>query len=292
MRETVLITGAKGQLGNEIRKIACDFEELNFLFTDVQELDITNLTDVNHFFSEYKPKIIINCAAYTAVDKAESDREMAFRINVTGPENLAMAAKETGAFLLHVSTDFVFEGVHSIPYTEDDKPNPTGEYGKTKLLGEEAILKVGGDAAIVRTAWLYSAENGNFLNTMMRLGAEKPTLNVVFDQIGTPTAAHDLAKTLLVMAQKKLAGNSSLNEIFHYSNEGVCSWYDFAVRIMKLANLPCKVNPIHTYEYPTPAKRPAYSVLDKTKIKKALEISIPHWEDSLEMVIREKQKTT
>ncbi len=288
MRNKILITGASGQLGTEIQKVSREFSGFEFLFTDVPDLDITNPETVKDFFAKHNPKIIINCAAYTAVDKAETDKETALKINATGPQNLALAAKETGAFLIHVSTDFVFSGQSSIPYTETDKPTTTGEYGRTKLLGEEAILKTGVVAAIVRTSWLYSAGINNFLNTMLRLGSERPALNVVFDQVGTPTSAADLAKVLLLMAEKALVDKPSVNGIFHYSNEGVCSWYDFAVRIMKLANLSCKVNPIHTFEYPTPAKRPAYSVLDKTKIKNTLGISIPHWEESLELVLKEK----
>ena len=291
MSQNILITGANGQLGNELRKTSAKYKDYNFIYTDVEELNITNSEEVRHFFTKTKPIVVVNCAAYTAVDKAETETDKAFAINVTGPENLAKAAKEHNAYLLHVSTDFVFDGNISKPYTEEDKPNPIGEYGRTKQLGELAVTQNHDIATIVRTAWLYSSANNNFFNTMVRLGSEKSTLNVVFDQVGTPTSAADLANALLLLADKWLKERTVMPKILHFSNEGVASWYDFAVAIMKHAGLKCKVLPIHTYEYPTPAKRPAFSVLDKTKIKQFLRIEIPHWEESLEKVVIEKQKS-
>jgi len=290
MSQNILITGANGQLGNEIRKISTKHKDYNFIYTDVEELDITNFEEVKQFFTKTKPVVVVNCAAYTAVDKAETKTDKVFAINVNGPENLAKAAKEHNAYLLHVSTDFVFDGNSSKPYTEDDKPNPIGEYGRTKHLGELAVMQNHDFATIVRTAWLYSSSNNNFFNTMVRLGSERPTLNVVFDQVGTPTSAADLANALLLLADKWLKEKIEMPKILHFSNEGVTSWYDFAVAIMKHMGLKCKVMPIHTHEYPTPAKRPAFSVLDKTKIKQVLGIEIPHWEESLEKVVMEKQK--
>jgi len=291
MSKNILITGANGQLGGEIRKISTKYRDYNFIYTDVEELDITNFDEVKQFFTKTKPVVVINCAAYTAVDKAETETDKAFAINVTGPENLAKAAKKHNAYLLHVSTDFVFDGKSSKPYTERHKPKPTSVYGNTKRFGEVKALLNHEIVTIVRTAWLYSSSNNNFFNTMVRLGSERPTLNVVFDQVGTPTSAADLANALLLLANKWLKEKIEMPKILHFSNEGVTSWYDFAVAIMKHMGLKCKVLPIHTHEYPTPAKRPAFSVLDKTKIKQALGIEIPHWEESLEKVVMEKQKS-
>ena len=290
MSRIVLVTGANGQLGIEIKRICNNFPEFEFLFTDIEDLDITSTREVTDYVMEKQPAAIVNCAAYTAVDKAETDTEKAEKINKIGPSNLAMAALNSKAFLLHVSTDFVFDGKKNIPYTESDIPKPIGIYGKTKLLGEELIKISQADYAIVRTSWLYSDGNANFLDTMLHLGKERQSINVVFDQVGTPTAACDLAEVLLLMLRKKIIENTPIKGIFHYSNEGVCSWYDFAVRIMKLAQLPCKVLPIHTSEYPTMAQRPTFSVLDKSKIKSTLNIQIPHWEESLIKVINKKMQ--
>lgn len=290
MQQTILITGAKGQLGIEIGKISNKLPEFDFIFTDIDNLDITNTQATTDFVKQKQPVAIINCAAYTAVDKAEVETEKAENINKTGAYNLAKAAFSNNAFLLHISTDFVFDGKTNTPYTETNTPNPIGVYGQTKLWGEEQIKDSKADYAIVRTSWLYSDGNANFLNTMLKLGNIQQTINVVFDQIGTPTAAPDLAEVLLLMIRKKIIEKQPISGIYHYSNEGVCSWYDFAVQIMQQAQLECKVQPIHTSEYPTPALRPAFSVLDKTKIKKTLNIQIPHWEDSLTKVIMSKKR--
>ncbi len=287
MPHKILITGANGQLGCELREMSTKFGNYDFVFTDVEELNIINLDQTMLFFNKIKPCVVINCAAYTAVDKAETDLEKAFAVNVTGAENLSKAAKEHNSYMLHVSTDFVYDGTNSTPYTEEHIPHPLSEYGRTKFLGEQAVSQNHHITTIVRTSWLYSKWNSNFLKTMIRLGSEKTSLSVVFDQVGTPTAAIDLANTLLLLTQKWLNEKVDMPEILHFSNEGVTSWYDFAVTIMRLAKLDCKIHPIHTYQYPTPAKRPAYSVLDKTKIKQLLKIEIPHWAESLEKVIKE-----
>ncbi|MDY0279717.1 MAG: dTDP-4-dehydrorhamnose reductase [Salinivirgaceae bacterium] len=288
MKCKIVVTGANGQLGNAIQELANNYPNFEFIYTDVQDLDITNKEATVQFISTVNPQAIINCAAYTAVDKAEENQSVAEKINVVGIENLAIAAKNINAYLLHVSTDFVFDGKSSIPYIETDLPDPKSVYGTTKWKGEQALINSQTRYAIVRTSWLYSAGNANFLNTMMKLGAEKSHLNVVFDQVGTPTAAPDLANAILTMTYMTLADKKEITGTYHFSNEGVCSWYDFAVRIMKIAKLPAIVNPIHATEYPLPAQRPNFSVLDKTKIKAKLGIKIPHWEDSLEQVIKHK----
>lgn len=288
MKTKILVTGAKGQLGKELSKLSEQSTDKQFYFTDIQDLDITDSHKVRQYIKEITPKIIINCAAYTAVDKAEIDSVNVHNINALGVSNLALAAKINDIYMVHISTDFVFDGQKSQPYTEDDIPNPLSEYGRTKLLGEHAALESGCRTTIVRTSWLYSAGENNFLNTMIRLGRERSTLSVVFDQIGTPTAAHDLARTILLLVDRQIKEKVDMPKILHYSNEGIASWYDFAYKIMKLSNLDCKVLPIHTSEYPTPAVRPQYSVLDKTKIKALLGITIPHWEESLEKVIKSR----
>ena len=269
MNDKVLITGAKGQLGTELSLLLP-----NAVLTDVAELDITDLAAVRNFVSQNKIGIIINCAAYTAVDKAEDDIPAANMINVIGPENLA----KTGCKIVHISTDYVFDGRGCKPYTPDDETNPVSVYGKTKRAGELGVLKNAPEAVIIRTAWLYSPHGNNFVKTMRRLGAERETLNVVADQVGTPTYAADLAGAIvqiLPQITKETTG------IYHYTNEGVCSWYDFATAIMAESGLKCHVNPIPTSAYPTRATRPFYSVLDKSKIKETFGIQIPHWQDAL-----------
>jgi len=269
MADKILITGAKGQLGTELAKLLPDA-----VLTDVAELDITDLAAVRNFVSQNKIGAIINCAAYTAVDKAEDDIPAANMINVIGPENLA----KTGCKIVHISTDYVFDGRGYKPYTPDDETNPISVYGKTKRAGELGVLKNAPEAVIIRTAWLYSPYGNNFVKTMRRLGAERETLNVVADQVGTPTYAADLAGAIvriLPQITKETTG------IYHYTNEGVCSWYDFATAIMAESGLKCHVNPIPTLAYPTRATRPFYSVLDKSKIKETFGIQIPHWQDAL-----------
>lgn len=277
--KNVLITGANGQLGNEMRRLGA-VSPNNYIYTDVAELDITDAAAVAQFVKENAVNIIVNCAAYTNVDKAESDEPTAELINATAVANLASAMKEVDGTLFHVSTDYVFGNEGNTPRTEDMPLNPLGVYGRTKLRGEQAIAETGCKAIIIRTAWLYSEFGNNFLKTMMRLTAEREELNVVFDQVGTPTYAGDLALAIFSIIEGGLyAGNEG---IYHFSNEGVCSWYDFATEIaMAAGNTACKVLPCHSDEFPSPVKRPSFSVLDKTKIKNTFAIEIPHWRDSM-----------
>ena len=285
----ILVTGANGQLGCEMRRLGA-VSPNNYIFTDVAELDITNADAVMYVAKHYSIDAIINCAAYTNVDKAESDEATAELINATAVANLATAMKEVGGTLFHVSTDYVFGSEGNTPRTEDMPLNPLGIYGKTKLHGEQAILESGCKALIFRTAWLYSEFGNNFLKTMLRLTAEKEQLNVVFDQVGTPTYAGDLALAIFSIIE---AGVYEGNEgIYHFSNEGVCSWYDFAVEIAAVAgNTGCRINPCHSSEFPSPVTRPPYSVLDKTKIKATFDIDIPHWRESMEYCIKRIKAT-
>ncbi len=280
----ILVTGANGQLGCEMRRLGA-VSPNNYIFTDVAELDITNAVAVALFVKQYSIDAIVNCAAYTNVDKAESDEATAELINATAVGNLAIAAKEVGATLFHVSTDYVFGLEGNTPRTEEMPTDPLGVYGSTKLHGEQAIEKSGCKALIFRTAWLYSEFGNNFLKTMMRLTAEREQLNVVFDQVGTPTYAGDLALAIFSIIE---AGVYPGNEgIYHFSNEGACSWYDFAVEIAAAAgNTGCRINPCHSSEFPSPVTRPPYSVLDKTKIKNTFDIEIPHWRESMEYCIK------
>ena len=280
----ILVTGANGQLGCEMRRLGA-VSPNNYIFTDVAELDITNAHAVMNAVKAASIDIIVNCAAYTNVDKAESDEATAELINATAVGNLARAMKEVGGTLFHVSTDYVFGCDGNTPRTEDMPLNPLGVYGRTKLHGEQAILESGCKALILRTAWLYSEYGNNFLKTMMRLTAEREQLNVVFDQVGTPTYAGDLALAIFSIIE---AGVYEGNEgIYHFSNEGVCSWYDFAVEIAAAAgNTGCRINPCHSSEFPSPVTRPPYSVLDKTKIKNTFDIDIPHWRESMEYCIK------
>lgn len=280
----ILVTGANGQLGNEMRRLGA-VSPNNYIFTDVAELDITDATAVSEAVKGNGIEIIVNCAAYTNVDKAESDEATAVLINATAVANLAAAMKEVGGTLFHVSTDYVFGIDGNTPRREDMPTAPLGVYGRTKLMGEEAIEKSGCKALIFRTAWLYSEFGNNFLKTMLRLTAEREQLNVVFDQVGTPTYAGDLALAIFSIIE---AGVYEGNEgIYHFSNEGVCSWYDFAVEIANVAgNTNCRINPCHSCEFPSPVTRPPYSVLDKTKIKNTFDIDIPHWRESMEYCIK------
>lgn len=282
----ILVTGAYGQLGSEIRDLVLNGEFLilnekyNFYFTNREDLDITNEHAIKSFITKNDIKIIINCAAYTAVDKAESDEEMADQVNHLAVKHLASISKERGIKLVHISTDYVFDGTNYKPYTETDSTNPMGVYGKTKLDGEDELIKINpSNSIIIRTSWVYSSHSANFVKTILRLGKEKEQLGVIFDQVGTPTYARDLAKAILEIIPK--IQNSKLN-IYHYSNEGVTSWYDFAKEIMRMSKSKCHINPIETYQYPTPAKRPYYSVLSKSKIKKEFGLSIPYWKDGLD----------
>ena len=271
----ILITGSKGQLGTELSKLLPDA-----ILTDHEVLDITDQKAVDDFIKANDIGTIINCAAYTAVDKCEEQEELAYKINVEGPRNLAMS----GAKIVHISTDYVFDGTNHTPYAEDDNPNPVSAYGRTKLAGERAVLDNSKVAAIVRTAWLYSPYGNNFVKTMRKLGAEKEELNVVADQIGTPTCAADLAQAIVKILPQM---NEQNKGVYHFTNEGVCSWYDFATEIMAISGLKCKVNAIPSSAYPTKAKRPHYSVLNKTKIKQIFGIEIQHWRKGLEQCLRQ-----
>ena len=264
-----LITGSNGQLGTELSKLLP-----SAIATDAATLDITDASVVRDFIKDNDIDTIINCAAYTAVDKAEEEAELAFKVNVSGAENLA----KTGARIVHISTDYVFDGAAHKPYTPDDTPAPVSVYGRTKLEGERAVLENADIALIIRTAWLYSPYGNNFVKTMQRLGKEKDSINVVCDQIGTPTYAADLAAAIVAILPQMDRNNRG---IYHYTNEGVCSWYDFAHEIMALSGLSCKVNPIPSSAYPTKATRPFYSILDKAKIKETFGITIPYWKESL-----------
>ena len=282
----VLVTGANGQLGQSIQFIASIHQNIEFVYTDFQELDITNIENCKEVFSKHKPNYCINTAAYTAVDKAESESEKAHLINVVGAENLAKICKENNVVLVHISTDFIFDGKKETPYTELDIPNPTGVYGQTKLDGEIAIQNTWEKHFIVRTSWVYSQFANNFMKTMLRLGSERDSLSVVDDQIGTPTNAVDLAEVLLKIinsCHSELVSESYYG-VFNFSNEGQCSWFDFAKEIFELNNISINLQPIPTKSYPTPAKRPAYSVLDKSKIKNTFGIEIDNWETSLKKV--------
>lgn len=284
----ILITGAYGQLGNEIKLQAKHYPNWNFIFTDSDSLNITDKNAVTGFLNQNKPHFIINCAAYTAVDKAETDIEAANSVNAVAPAIIANAAKQTGTKIIHISTDYVFGGTEntSRPLVETDHVNPEGVYAKTKLAGEQNCITENPGSVIIRTSWLYSAFGNNFVKTMLRLGNERSSLNVVFDQTGTPTYAADLAgailKIILISEKEPL---KFIPGIYHYSNEGVASWYDFAKVIFEIAGINCKVSPILSGAFVTPAKRPAYSVLDKSKIKNTFGIDIPFWIDSLKVCI-------
>ena len=277
----ILVTGCNGQLGNEIQLLEKEYPQHTYFNTDVAELDITNQLAVNDFINRHAIDGVINCAAYTAVDKAESDKELCTSLNTVAPSYLAAAIDKRGGWIIHVSTDYVFDGTHHTPYVETDTPSPDSVYGSTKLAGELGVSKFCKKHMIIRTAWLYSAFGNNFVKTMIRLGKEKAELGVIFDQIGTPTYARDLAVAIMTAVDKGIETG-----VYHYSNEGVISWYDFTKAIHRIAGIKdCKVRPLHTSEYPTAANRPAYSVLDKTKIKQTYGIEIPYWEDSLKECI-------
>ena len=278
----ILITGSNGQLGSEIRELSASYKAVNFIFKDLPDLDICNFDEFQNFIIKNNITAVINCAAYTAVDKAEEDAVIAEKVNSNGVLNLVNALQTVNGKLIHISTDYVFDGNHFLPYKESDPVSPIGVYGETKRAGELTALNSAIDAIVIRTSWLYSSYGNNFVKTMLRLGNEKENLGVIFDQVGTPTYARDLAKTCLeiltVVNSVKMSKNGN---IYHYSNEGVASWYDFAISIMELGGENCKVKPIQTKDYPTLAKRPQYSVLNKSKIKKDFKIEIPYWRDSL-----------
>ncbi len=273
----ILVTGANGQLGNEMRVLSAENQQHTYFFTDVQELDICDEQAVRAFVVDNRVDVIVNCAAYTAVDKAEDDPEFCDKLNHIAPGYLAAAAEACGAAMVQVSTDYVFDGTAHIPYTEEVASCPNSVYGSTKLAGEQAVMKHCSRAMVIRTAWLYSTFGNNYVKTMIRLGKEREALGVIFDQIGTPTYARDLGRAIFAAINKGIVPG-----IYHFSNEGVCSWYDFTKAIHRIAGITtCKVKPLHTYEYPAKAPRPNYSILDKTKIKETYDIEIPYWEDSL-----------
>ena len=281
----ILVTGANGQLGNEMRRRAAAGSRCAYLFTDVEELDITDLDAVRRCMAEHRIAAVVNCAAYTNVDKAEDDAARADAINHLAVGNLATACREQGAALLHVSTDYVFGGTGNLPFREEDSVAPLGVYGQTKWAGEQAVVASGCRHLIFRTAWLYSAFGNNFVKTMRRLTAERDRLTVVFDQVGTPTYAGDLADLLFHITEEGLY--AQMQGTYHFSNEGVCSWYDFAREIADLSGRTCDIQPCHSDEFPSRVRRPAFSVLDKTKVKRDFHWTIPYWKDSLVKCIKE-----
>ena len=278
----ILVTGANGQLGSEIRKIGFSILD-DVFYTDVEELDITNYTAVEKFIQLHEIDTIINCAAYTAVDRAEEEPEQAAKINTLAVANLAKAAAKEDCLLIHISTDYVFDGTADKPYTEKNKPCPVSVYGKTKLAGEQEILKSGCLYIIIRTAWLYSSFGHNFVKTILRLADEKPELNVVNDQMGSPTYAADLARAIATIMEND--ERVEYEGIYHFSNEGICSWFDFATESVNLSGKTCRVNPVSTAEYPSRTPRPAWSVLDKTKIKQTFGVEVPDWKSSLKCML-------
>lgn len=279
----ILITGSYGQLGNELRVASSRHSRHTYLLTDADSLDICNINDIETYFTQYSPNLIINCAAYTAVDKAEDDQEKCALINTEAVKNLGLVAQRHNARVIHISTDYVFDGTSHLPYTEDMPVCPTNVYGKTKLAGEQALMEVAPDSIIIRTSWLYSSYGNNFVKTMLRLGSERDILNVIFDQVGTPTYAADLAETILTIVDQ----DQWQPGIYHFSNEGVCSWYDFCKVILELsANTTCKVNPIESSVYPVRTPRPHYSVLNKGKIKTTFNVEIPYWINGLERCLK------
>ena len=281
--KNILITGANGQLGNEMRVLSAEYPEYAYFFTDVAELDICDEQAVMEFVQANDIHVIVNCAAYTAVDKAEENVELCTRLNADAVGYLAKAAEACGAEFIQISTDYVFDGTAHVPYRETASTCPDSVYGHTKLAGEQNALTLCSRSMVIRTAWLYSTFGNNFVKTMIRFGRERDSLGVIFDQVGTPTYARDLARAIFVAIRQGVVPG-----VYHFSNEGVCSWYDFTKAIHRLAGITdCKVKPLHTEEYPTLAKRPHYSVLDKTKIKETYHIEIPYWMDSLESCIAE-----
>ena len=282
---TVLVTGSNGQLGNELRVVSKNFYGYDFIFTDIESLDITSKENTSEFIRKANPDWIINCAAYTLVDKAEDEPDKAILVNGLAVNNIAEAIRETECKLIHISTDYIFDGKANVPYDELVVPNPMSAYGRSKLAGEKAAL-LHQHSMIIRTGWLYSSFGSNFVKTILKHGKVKDSLNVVFDQTGTPTYAADLANAIMQIISGVIRNQIAFNAgIYHYSNEGVCSWYDFATEIVREAGLECIINPILSKDYPTAAQRPFYSVLDKSKIKENYSLSIPHWRSSLKNCI-------
>jgi len=279
----ILVTGQNGQLGQSLAKIAKDYPQFDFIFLGREQLDLSQPATLANALENIAFDIIINCAAYTAVDKAESEPELADAINHLAVEQLAQICNQRRATLIHISTDYVFDGKNYNPYIETDPVDPQGVYGITKLKGEQAMQAVNPKGAIIRTSWVYSEFGNKFVKTMLRLGAERDSLNVIYDQVGSPTYATDLAQAILALLSQPEQLNQT--QVYHYSNEGVCSWYDFAKAIFEMSGTRCKVNPIETKDYPTPAKRPHYSLMNKAKIKQDYLITIPYWRDSLKIAL-------
>ena len=288
MHLNILVTGSNGQLGNSIRQLEMSYPQYNFIFTDIGELDITKEDKVKKFIADQKIQCIVNAAAYTNVDKAEEEPEKANLINGKAPEILARSIKDVNGLLVHISTDYIFDGKAYQPINEEDKPAPISAYSHSKWLGEQMIMIENCKSVILRTSWLYSEYGHNFVKSMMRFGKERDELKVVFDQVGTPTYAGDLAKIILELIPNWIKLEHPV--IYHYSNEGVASWYDFAIAVHEFAGITCNVLPIETKDYPLPAKRPFYSLMNKEKIKKQFGISIPHWRYSLKICVRNIQK--
>lgn len=277
MSNTIIVTGANGQLGSELRVLSQQLNDFKWIFTDVDSLDLTDQQAVEAFIDQHQPSYFVHCAAYTAVDKAEEQQDLAMAVNGTAPGTIAEACRTIGAKMIQISTDYVFDGTSSEVLTEAAVPNPQSVYGATKLAGEQLVQDSGVEHMIIRTAWVYSSFGNNFVKTMIRLGNERDNLGVVFDQIGSPTYAADLATCITQI----ISGNKFKQGVYHFSNEGVCSWYDFACAIMELKQINCEVRPIRSSAFPTPAKRPAMTVLDKAKITETVGIAIPHWRTSL-----------
>lgn len=288
MLKKLLVTGENGQLGKSLQKIASDYPDIYFTFVGRGQLDLSETASIETYFKSNTYDAIINCAAYTAVDKAESESQLADQINHLAVKQLAEIAKQQDAFLIHISTDYVFDGTNHKPYLEADRTNPINVYGVTKLRGEQAIQAVNPLGAIIRTAWVYSEFGNNFVKTMLKLGKERDSLNIIYDQIGTPTYATDLAKAIMVVVLNQKTKKLSL-DTYHYANEGVCSWYDFAKEIFEISDTHCQINPIESQDYPTPAKRPFYSLLNKTKITNAYALKANYWKDSLKQCVAELQ---
>ncbi|WP_339882853.1 dTDP-4-dehydrorhamnose reductase [Polaribacter vadi] len=287
----ILVTGSNGQLGSEIKDLANNYQGFTFIFKDLPELNICNFDQLQNSIVENKINAVINCAAYTSVDKAEEDQEIARKVNSEGVSNIVNALKKVNGKFIHISTDYVFNGNSFLPYQETDVVSPIGVYGNTKRDGELAVIESDIDAIVIRTSWLYSSYGSNFVKTMLRLGESKDELGVIFDQVGTPTYARDLALTCLeILSNPVINTISSKGKLYHFSNEGVASWYDFAIAIMGLGKVECNVKPIETKDYPTPAKRPHFSVLNKSKIKNDFGIEIPYWSDSLATCISKLNK--
>ncbi len=290
---SIVVTGSNGQVGSELQALAAVYPQFQFHFTDAHTLDITKSEQVSDFFAKHRPNYCINCAAYTAVDKAETESDLAQQINVAGAQNLAEACAKHQVQLFHLSTDYVYHNQQNTPFKEGDPTHPKSVYALTKLAGDDIALATNVQTMVLRTSWVYSSFGHNFVKTMIRLGTERDQLGIVFDQIGTPTYARDLADAMLHLIEQKEEGKFSaaqLQGIFHYSNEGVCSWYDFALAIFELENISCIVKPIETTAYPTPASRPAFSVLNKQKFTSTFDVDIPHWRESLRACLVELKK--